>query len=833
MKKQLTLTAIASFLSLSLAVFWKQPIQATTALPDREINITLIGDSYSSGNGAGDYTGVKNCYRSQRNWAKLYVRSLINQGINVTFQNRACSGSKIDDLVKDRELKVYNKTTSLPGNLAGQNDSLRRIIDQSGVCKAYTADDSTASTVKIVDSAYIPLLNRTMVHYQCSQKLRPQLDFIGPETDLVLMTIGGNDLEFEKIVKRCFFLQDKLLCKHSINSANKKLADVKEKTVKLFEKMRARGLRPDAKVVLMGYPLLATNVNYRIGSPIFPYYVDQEIRKLGLAGNQAQAEAVALDNQQHPGQVIFVNNVPDTFEGHEPHPALFYDNPDRWIHEINAFSLLDTHMFYHPNLMGHANYAILLRQLQLPIDQLAKPITSDSPDVDVIFNVDTTESMGESLWHVKRNLRKLIDQIKAKSATARFAVVSFRDYPERTNYEFDYPAKLITDFSSDAKQIQKDILNELYIGHGGDKPETVLSGLLLGLNLKWRAGVHKTVITLTDAPPHDPEPVSGLTSAQIIKRALEIDPAELYFVNVNPKGETDPSYTAMANATGGKVFKTSAELISDIFLKSINTTTNKPHAWINGPYIAKIGQPLEMDGAGSYSKVGKIVKYEWDFDSDGHIDFVSSEPVINRVFHKELYGLMTLKVTDDHGLSNVANTHLIISIDGDDVPTAVDNCPLVANHDQADSDQDGIGDLCDETPGIELPEENREYYQCLIKKHFHPETDCQHLTPDFKPPTPPAQPNQNTTPTSTTTSDHFTKNSTTKSPTTVTAPAQTKPENSDTPTTPDAPAVLKRATKTLEQIKPRTTDPKWLWISLPVILASLFGGYLIIQKRHH
>ena len=53
MKKQFTLTAIASLLSLSLAVFWKQPVQSTTALPDREINVTLIGDSYSSGNGAG------------------------------------------------------------------------------------------------------------------------------------------------------------------------------------------------------------------------------------------------------------------------------------------------------------------------------------------------------------------------------------------------------------------------------------------------------------------------------------------------------------------------------------------------------------------------------------------------------------------------------------------------------------------------------------------------------------------------------------------------------------------------------------------------------------
>jgi len=33
--------------------------------------------------------------------------------------------------------------------------------------------------------------------------------------------------------------------------------------------------------------------------------------------------------------------------------------------------------------------------------------------------------------------------------------------------------------------------------------------------------------------------------------------------------------------------------------------------------------------------------------------------------------------------------------DGDEIPDAVDNCPRVANHDQADSDGDGTGDACD------------------------------------------------------------------------------------------------------------------------------------------
>lgn len=33
-------------------------------------------------------------------------------------------------------------------------------------------------------------------------------------------------------------------------------------------------------------------------------------------------------------------------------------------------------------------------------------------------------------------------------------------------------------------------------------------------------------------------------------------------------------------------------------------------------------------------------------------------------------------------------------IDGDQIPDSVDNCPTVPNHDQADSNGDGIGDAC-------------------------------------------------------------------------------------------------------------------------------------------
>ena len=34
--------------------------------------------------------------------------------------------------------------------------------------------------------------------------------------------------------------------------------------------------------------------------------------------------------------------------------------------------------------------------------------------------------------------------------------------------------------------------------------------------------------------------------------------------------------------------------------------------------------------------------------------------------------------------------------DGDGIPNLHDNCPLVSNLDQADSDADGVGDVCDD-----------------------------------------------------------------------------------------------------------------------------------------
>ena len=142
--------------------------------------------------------------------------------------------------------------------------------------------------------------------------------------------------------------------------------------------------------------------------------------------------------------------------------------------------------------------------------------------------------------------------------------------------------------------------------------------------------------------------------------------------------------------------------------------------------MAKVGETLELDGAGSYSTSGKIVKYEWDVDQDGVYDMETDRPFADYTFTKEFSGLLTLRVTDSNGLTNIATTTLTVSDDGDEHEREFDNCPDAANPDQADYDKDGIGDVCDSDPGYL---EEYGYYQVLkheknqARKNDNPKKD--------------------------------------------------------------------------------------------------------------
>jgi hypothetical protein len=222
----------------------------------------------------------------------------------------------------------------------------------------------------------------------------------------------------------------------------------------------------------------------------------------------------------------------------------------------------------------------------------------------------------------------------------------------------------------------------------------------MAYNLPWRAGVRKLVVVLGDAPPLSPEPISGFTAAQMIARAKAIDPVEGNFVDLGALTTAD--IAKMAEETNGSIRKSSAGAAAQQIAAAIDTSLARPFAWVAGPYQTRIGVPVTFDGSGSYGVDSDIVSWDWDVDNDGTFDYKTTGPRFTHTYAAPYDGLVVLRVTDAKGRAGLASVSSVASRDGDTIPDAEDNCPDQANADQTDTDTDGLGDVCDPTPGLNL-----------------------------------------------------------------------------------------------------------------------------------
>jgi lysophospholipase L1-like esterase len=667
------------------------------------LKIVLLGDSYSAGNGARDangdrdYYGPKDCYRSHSNWAEQYVDSLQAQGYNVTFLNRACSGGVTADLLGDRKMDDSIRQINLPVDTTWTDAN--QVIADADPCNTQDYPDEEYWKYEVTSQLY------GTFYYRCTRYLTAQVNAIGPDTDLVLFTIGGNDIGFSDIVKQCFVPGPRSAhdCEEKIDDARQGLPGVHDNVLRILDTMRSRGLREDARVVLGGYPLLALDNGYDLTDGWFNkynYQVADNVRALGVLGDQAQDQIVTDANVGHPGQVIHLAGVPDLFNGHEPDGSFSNKNPARWIYE-----LFDTKIqleWYHMNPVGHYEYAQLLSQGG---DYGAGAATQgDGGDIDVVLLLDTTGSMGSSIDAVRQYATTLVDEVSASTTSARFALVTYRDQPAWTGDPSDYASRVDQGFTVDSTTI-KNALNAVTVYGGGDWPESMYSGLMTSLDLPWRPGVKKVVIVLADAPPHDPEPVSGFTATDVILKAFAVDPAEVYLVDTGQAA--DGSLSSVLTETGGvRIDANSSADVAAAIMQALQTALGKPYAWINGPYVARVGASIVLDGSGSYAVQGTPVSYEWDFDGDGAFDQTTTSSTVVHAFATAYSGVLTLRVTDSAGRSSLATTHLGITDDGDETPSAQDNCPDIDNQGQEDYDGDGVGDMCDATPGWEQPDQD-------------------------------------------------------------------------------------------------------------------------------
>lgn len=697
-----------------------------SALEQKNLNVVLLGDSYSAGNGAGLYSGPDGCYRSQNNWAQKYVQFLKGKGVNVTFQNRACSGAITRDLSESKTLPAKTKYLSLKGEIKDRSIALNKI---KSLDPCDNGEDSYSHfNYQVSSLTYQESRNQTVAQFQCQPNLRPQIDFIGPETDLVLLTIGGNNLGFQQIVENCFLYRNNN-CKENIDQAKESIhTSLKSDILTALNQIRSHSLRDDAKIILLGYPLLSLDDSQTL-TDTDSYPVSDLIRELGMSGNEAQASAVAEFNQTHPNQALFISTVPEHFSTHEPDNRLLARNPNRWLNDFFEPGV-DPPEWYHPNQIGHYEYSTLLQPLDL--ENLAEIISPASSDIDLVFNIDATGSMTDEIYYIKTYIKTTLDQISTKFKTARFALVTFRDYGEANGCpDIDYPYRIEKDFTYNIAEI-KTATDAIALKSGCDFTESIYAGIMASLNLKWRPGVRKIVITISDDKPKDPEPITGYTAQSVIDKAFSIDPASLYFINTGSVSFSD-ILSPVATSTGGQAINTTPVRIKLTSIDFANSESTKPYAWLNGPYTAKIGDTIEIDGSGSYSANGEIVKYEWDFNDDKTYDLTTTEPAIKHRLDTAFDGFMTLKITDSQNYSNIANTRLVVSADGDTIPDSEDNCPLNSNHGQDDTDRDGVGDACDLEPGYEVvnyeliiepkPEQKPQEPDQITPEQTHPEPE--------------------------------------------------------------------------------------------------------------
>jgi len=600
------------------------------------LKIVQIGDSYSAGNGARsdsgepNYYGVDGCYRSPTNWGSQFAESL-KDTFAVTYLNRACSGGVVKDITEARDMK---------------DTSLKNL---DGNCPVLEYPDEEFYNTSLLT---------------CSRFVKPQYDAIDSSVDLVVMTIGGNDLGFGKIVTNCFTaFASPAGCRNTVNDANDGMANLRRDLIDTFGEIKTNKLRPGAKIAYVAYPQLSMDVEYKLiqhndeGEIIDSYDAGTEVRALGVTGEAYQRAAVdAANAAAGEDYIVFYEGTKELFAGHETDPSLYRRNPERWLREFEGFTMAE---WYHPNPDGHENWGRALSPFET--FGAGSGYYEEGADVDVAFVVDTTGSMGGEIAEVRTNLSTLVSQLEGTTSSYRVAVVSYRDFPERTGASYDYPFRVIQNFTDDPALIQAGI-DSLTLGYGGDWPETVFSGIQAAIELPWRPGVTKVMLVIGDAPALSPEPISNLTASQIVANSIAVDPVKVIGVNVgylNYNGAVGE----IANGTGGSVVQ-GASGLTDVILEILAQVAKQPIAWMGQAYSGKIGQPIQFDASGSYDPSGlSITRYEWDFNGDGVFDLETTEAAATHVYDAAYNDYVVLRVTSPGGAA-LASARTVVNAEG-------------------------------------------------------------------------------------------------------------------------------------------------------------------------
>ena len=315
---------------------------------------------------------------------------------------------------------------------------------------------------------------------------------------------------------------------------------------------------------------------------------------------------------------------------------------------------------YFWDIEGHGTYRMDGHSIDRAAVEIAKRLKTAFPDggvddtvtlpgagtsgLDVVFLIDTTGSMYGRIEATKAFAADMADTIKA--SRGRVALVEYKDAGDSVT------AQILSGFQEDTTEFSTK-LSTLSAEGGGDRPEAALHALMTAFNgLQWRDGATKAAVVLTDADYHDPDLVDGSTLASVAKRALEIDPVNVYPV---VPSYFSSFYTALAQATTGQVIVDGGDTKAAL-TTALTRLQERPVALLQHPdYYVMPGQEITFDASASYSPASTIVKYDWDYNGDGTYESTGTTPVANHIYTANSEGVMQVRMTDANGLVSNAS----------------------------------------------------------------------------------------------------------------------------------------------------------------------------------
>ncbi len=545
------------------------------------LTVLLMGDSYTAGNGARDgagepaYYGPERCMRSTNTWGEQYANIMESNGYAVTLLNRACSAATTGAIMSDRYMKD-SRVISYPGNEpadAPRDDQF--YLD-------WAATNPRCTPAPTTEEYFVSTVNRVAqpdgsnaVSVACERWLLAQSAALNRDVDLVLMTVGGNDVHFPDIARECLIMANADGCEQAIGTARAYARDdFAGDLLAVFEEIN-RKTQGHAKVGYAAYPGLEVSDDLRLtsvgASGVSFYPVSQELAALAKEGLAAQRKAASQANEQYgAGFVTLMDDVPQMFRGHEPDARPGAANPDRWMYEF----------------------------------------------------LETTER--DEWYHLKPEGQK---RIAAYAATFGDFGASKDDAPARD-------VALVFDDGDDSRSVAEAALAEPELWRGAQvavvEQRVAEDGVRLERRVIAQASDPSDALAAVRATPTAP----WLPATSVTLQARWNAAAQEVFIGDAALSLADQTQLWTGSRQGRPVSVDVREVdvvepgqglavIRERLTSALEDVAKAPHAWAGGPYVTE-GTELELTAQGSFGR-GNLT-YSWDLNGDGVFETEAGGP---------------------------------------------------------------------------------------------------------------------------------------------------------------------------------------------------------------